>query len=198
MARSVFGRVSDNGVALLSRARGPALGDRGARDLVRVAPHGRGRVHGTFHEMQLRTAILEGRFESLGQASGDSPLWPGGSRSYAYGSLFFAHMLERHGEDRDDRLRRIGGQWIPYRLDAAGPIGVRGVAHGCVGVLGAKSFSTSYGDYDAELERAHADHRSPSGSRIGARWALHPRSSSDGATARPTPAPTGAPTSSCA
>ena len=41
---------------------------------------GTGRVYGTFHNMVLRTAALEGRFESIGQASGYSPQWPGGTR----------------------------------------------------------------------------------------------------------------------
>ena len=58
-----------------------------------------GRVHGTFHEMVLRTAALEGRFENIGQASGDSPQWPGGARRYAYGSLFFDYLLDKHGRD---------------------------------------------------------------------------------------------------
>ena len=59
-----------------------------------------GRVHGTFHEMVLRTAALEGRFESIGQAGGNSPQWPGGTRRYAYGSLFFDYLLDKHGRDR--------------------------------------------------------------------------------------------------
>ena len=58
-----------------------------------------GRVHGTFHEMVLRTAMLEGRFESIGQAGGNSPQWPGGVRRYAYGSLFFDYLLDKHGRD---------------------------------------------------------------------------------------------------
>lgn len=40
---------------------------------------GAGRVKGTFHEMQIRTAVLEGRFEGIGEASGRSPVWPGGT-----------------------------------------------------------------------------------------------------------------------
>ncbi|MCY4633725.1 MAG: hypothetical protein OXG04_04320 [Acidobacteria bacterium] len=60
---------------------------------------GAGRVHGTFHEMVLRTAMLEGRFESIGQAGGNSPQWPGGIRRYAYGSLFFDYLLDKHGHD---------------------------------------------------------------------------------------------------
>ena len=59
-----------------------------------------GRVHGTYHEMVLRTAALEGRFESMGQAGGNSPQWPGGGRRYVYGSLFFEYLLEKHGRDR--------------------------------------------------------------------------------------------------
>ena len=58
-----------------------------------------GRVHGTFYEMVLRTAALEGRFESIGQAGGNSPQWPGGVRRYAYGSLFFEYLLDKHGVD---------------------------------------------------------------------------------------------------
>jgi len=70
--------------------------------------------------MELRTAALEGRFESIGQAGGESPLWPA-DRPYAYGSLFFDFLLERHGADRMSAfVEAIGGQWIPYRIDAAG------------------------------------------------------------------------------
>lgn len=58
------------------------------------------RVHGTYHEMILRTAALEGRFESRGQAEGNSPLWPGGTRRYAYGSLFVDYLLETYGRNR--------------------------------------------------------------------------------------------------
>ncbi len=80
-----------------------------------------GRVHGTFEEMQIRTAILEGRFEDIGQASGRSPIWPSGNRPYAYGSLFFDFLLERYGEERMAIFAdAIAGQWVPYRLDAAG------------------------------------------------------------------------------
>ena len=80
-----------------------------------------GRVHGTYHEMLLRTAALEGRFEDLDQASGDSPTWPGGTRAYAYGSLFFEHLMDKYGEERMGAFAdAVAGQWIPYRLNAAG------------------------------------------------------------------------------
>ncbi|MDP2958457.1 MAG: BamA/TamA family outer membrane protein [Longimicrobiales bacterium] len=80
-----------------------------------------GRVHGTYHDMIVRTAALEGRFEPLDQASGESPEWPGGTRAYAYGSLFFDYLLEKHGTDRMGAFAEaVAGQWVPYRLDAAG------------------------------------------------------------------------------
>ena len=61
---------------------------------------GKGRVLGTYHDMVLRTAALEGRFESMGQAGGWSPQWPGGTRVYAYGSLFFETLMRKYGRDR--------------------------------------------------------------------------------------------------
>ncbi len=59
-----------------------------------------GRTEGTYHEMQIRTAILEHRFEELAEASADSPVWPAGNRAYAYGSLFFKYLLDKHGEEK--------------------------------------------------------------------------------------------------
>jgi hypothetical protein len=79
-----------------------------------------GRVRGSFHEMAVRAAVLEDRFESIDQASGSSPVWPGGQRYYIYGSLFLQHMARTHGEEAMGRfVRAVAGQWVPYRLDAA-------------------------------------------------------------------------------
>ena len=70
--------------------------------------------------MMLRTAALEDAFETIDQASGESPRWPDGERPYLYGGLFFRDLLEEEGEGR---LRLLvdasAGQWIPYRLNAA-------------------------------------------------------------------------------
>jgi hypothetical protein len=79
-----------------------------------------GRVRGTQHEMAVRTEVLEAELEDLGQMSGDSPVWPAGSRSYIYGSLFFEHLASRFGEPALARfIENVAGQWIPYRLNAA-------------------------------------------------------------------------------
>ncbi len=80
-----------------------------------------GRIHGTYHDMLVRTGALEGRLEGLDQAAGDSPLWPGGVRYYAYGASFFDYLLDKYGEERmGDFAAAVAGQWVPYRLDAAG------------------------------------------------------------------------------
>lgn len=80
-----------------------------------------GRAEGTFQESQIRTAVLEHDFENLGQASGNSPKWPGTDRAYIYGALFFRHLLHEYGDARMGAFARaVAGQWVPYRLDAAG------------------------------------------------------------------------------
>ena len=133
-----------------------------------------GRVHGTYHEMIVRTAILEGRFAGIDQAGGESPVWPAGQRAYAYGSLFFDWLLERHGERRmGDFVTAVAGQWIPYRLNAA--------ARSAFDV----SFSEEWRAWRQELERRYAglDQEllglgpitSVETLTSGARWALHPR-----------------------
>ncbi|MCG6987489.1 MAG: hypothetical protein LJF06_04845 [Gemmatimonadetes bacterium] len=80
-----------------------------------------GRERGTYQEMQIRTAILEHDFERLDQASGESPVWPAGDRSYLYGARFFQYLTDKYGGAKMGAFARaVAGQWIPYRLDAAG------------------------------------------------------------------------------
>jgi hypothetical protein len=79
-----------------------------------------GRVRGTFHEMVVRTAALDGGLETLDQIGGRSPVWPAGQRPYIYGSLFFDDLVERSGPGSVARfVREVGAQWVPYRIDAA-------------------------------------------------------------------------------
>jgi hypothetical protein len=79
-----------------------------------------GRIRGTFHDMVIRTAALTGTLETLDQIGGRSPVWPAGQRPYIYGSLFFSHLASKAGPGSIARFARaVGGQWIPYRIDAA-------------------------------------------------------------------------------
>jgi Tol biopolymer transport system component len=140
-----------------------------------------GRAHGTFHEAVLRTAVLEGRFEGIGQAGGESPLWPGGNRAYVYGSMFFEHLLERYGEERMTAfVDAVAGQWIPYRLDSAGRTAF-GVSLSQAWSEWGEELRARYALFDAELART-GPVTSPERLTDGARWAFHPSVSPDGST----------------
>lgn len=120
LGRAVFGRVPTTwpifpGMAL------PRWTTEGLATWYESSLTDAGRVHGTYHEMVVRTAAWEDRFEDFDQVAGASPVWPAGDRAYTYGSLFFEWLLEEHGEDRMGAFAdAVAGQWIPYRLDAAG------------------------------------------------------------------------------
>ena len=138
-----------------------------------------GRVRGTFLEMQIRTAVLEGRFERIDQASGQSPAWPAGSRPYAYGSLFFDFLLARHGETRMAAfVEAVAGQWVPYRLDAAG--------RDAFGVSLSEEWEAWRDALEAQVagldERLGAQGPVTEAELLteGARWGLHPQLSPDG------------------
>jgi Tol biopolymer transport system component len=139
-----------------------------------------GRVRGTYEEMQIRTAIIENRFENIGQASGDGPLWPGGNRAYAYGSLFFEFLLTRHGEDGLAAfVEAIAGQWIPYRIDAAGRDAF-GDSLSDEWRAWRSELETELSDLDAQLALL-APVSDPEQMTEGARLALYPKVSPDGA-----------------
>jgi len=108
-----------------------------------------GRVRATIHEMELRTAVLEGRFFSIDRASGDPASWPGGNTPYVYGSMFLQYLSETHGERAaGEFVRRYGGYVVPFLNDHA--------AKRAYGV----SFSRAWREWRASLEtryRAEAD-----------------------------------------
>ena len=178
LARAVFGRVSSEWPFFPSLGT-PRWLTEGLATWYESVLTEAGRINGTFLEMQLRTALIEGRFETIAQASGESPLWPGGNRPYAYGARFFDYLLAKHGEDRmAGFVESIAGQWIPYRLDAAG--------RDAFGV----SLSDEWDAWEAALETAHADLDArlrrfgpitePERLTTDARWGFHPTVSPDG------------------
>ena len=142
---------------------------------------GKGRVLGTYHDMVLRTAALEGRFESIGQAGGWSPQWPGGTRVYAYGSLFFEYLMRKYGRDRMAAfVQAVEGQWIPYRLNSAGR-NAFGVSLSTEWTTWAKAWRDSVAGLDTSLARFGAVSE-PERLTHGARYARHPKVSPDGST----------------
>lgn len=140
-----------------------------------------GRVRGTHQEMALRTAILEGRFEDIGQASGQSPAWPAGSRPYIYGSFFFDHLIRTYGEERVGAfVEALAGQWIPYRLNAA--------ARRAFGVSFSRAWEEWREGFEAEVDELARGlvRRRPLTEAVrvtrGARQAYYPQVSPDGST----------------
>jgi Tol biopolymer transport system component len=140
---------------------------------------GAGRTRGTYHDMVVRAAALEGRFERFDQVAGDSPVWPGGTRAYAYGSLFFAHLLDKHGEESLAAFTEaVAGQWVPYRLDAAGRKAF-GVPLSEEWRLWAEAEARRAGEVRAAAERL-GPLTTPEPLTRGARVVLQPRVSRDG------------------
>jgi Tol biopolymer transport system component len=78
-----------------------------------------GRLKGTFLEMILRTAAIEGRFATQGQAGGATPAWPGGNTRYFYGAKFLSWLAAREGADKLRAfLNEYSSNVIPFRVDA--------------------------------------------------------------------------------
>ena len=143
---------------------------------------GAGRVHGTFHQMVLRTAALEGRFESIGQAGGNSPQWPGGVRRYAYGSLFFDYLLDKYGRDGMaafvEAVARPAAQLPLPRLNAAGRRAF-GASLSSEWTAWANEVQARLSRLDGELA-AFGPISEPEALTRNARYGLHPMVSPDG------------------
>ncbi|MBI4544887.1 MAG: PD40 domain-containing protein, partial [Gemmatimonadetes bacterium] len=140
---------------------------------------GAGRVNGSYHDMVLRTAVLEGAFDGIDRASGSSPVWPGGQRPYVYGSLFLDYLAGTHGPEVHQKLvQRAAGALIPP------PLAFDRVARRATG----RSFSASWRAWRALLEERYnrlADslraHGLTPSERLagGGRYTLHPRFAPD-------------------
>lgn len=176
--RAVFGRIPYAWPAF------PVIGTprwniEGLATLIESQHTGAGRVYGSYHEMVVRTAVLEGALPPIDRVSGESPLWPGGERAYIYGSLFMDFVARRYGDSAHSRLiGKTRGSVLPplWRMD--------GIARQALG----RSFRDLYGDWQAELEMnyaALAESLRTSGITQGerltteGRWAVHPRVSPD-------------------
>jgi hypothetical protein len=178
LGRAIFGRVENEWPFFPGQAT-PRWLTEGLATWYESRLTEAGRVHGTFQEMQLRTALLEGRFEGIDQASGESPLWPAGNRPYAYGARFFEYLLDKHGEERMAAfVEAIAGQWVPYRLNAAG--------RDAFGVSLSeeweawRAYLTSQLDGLDERLGAAGPITEPERITTGARWGQHPTVSPDG------------------
>ncbi|HEX6372630.1 MAG TPA: hypothetical protein VF006_27165 [Longimicrobium sp.] len=139
-ARRVLGRSQ----ALFPNASVPQWTTEGLATYLESRLTGAGRVHGSFHEMVLRTAILEDRFFSLDRVTGRPTAWPSGNSAYVYGSMFADYLAERYGADRaGEFVRVVGRRWVPYLVDDAAD-----VAYGV-------TFSRAWGEWRDSLRTAY-------------------------------------------
>lgn len=119
VVRTLFGRLPATWPVFPSGAT-PTWITEGLATYFESQLTGAGRVRGTWQEMVMRTAALEGSLGTVDRVSGDSPVWPSGHRPYVYGARYFAHMAEAHGEQSmGDFARAVAGLWIPYRFNSA-------------------------------------------------------------------------------
>lgn len=103
LVRGVFGRIPAPW-PIFPAVMTPTWSIEGLATFVESDHTGAGRVHGSYHEMVLRTAVLGSAFDSIDRVSGTGPVWPGGSRAYIYGSLFADFIREVYGPDAHRKL----------------------------------------------------------------------------------------------
>ncbi|HSJ63263.1 MAG TPA: hypothetical protein VK922_05065, partial [Gemmatimonadaceae bacterium] len=141
LVRAIFGRVPAPWPVFNALAT-PVWSIEGLAVGVESAVTGLGRVHGSYHEMVVRTAALEDEIDSIDRLTSASPRWPGGSRVYIYGSLFMDYLARRFGPDASARIvRSTAGAIIPP------PLWFGGVGRNALGM----SFRDAYRDWSAEL-----------------------------------------------
>jgi hypothetical protein len=119
---------------------------------------GAGRIHGSYHEMVVRTAVLEKAFDPIDRVNGETPIWPG-DRAYIYGSLFMDYIARKYGENaHTDLIKSTAGSILPpsWRLD--------GLAKKATG----KPYHQLYDEWRADLESNYA--RTAESLRAAGRW----------------------------
>lgn len=114
--RTVFGRVPFTWPVF------PALGTplwsiEGLAVQVESALSGFGRIHGTWHDAVVRTAVLAGAPDPIDRVSGSTPIWPGNERVYIYGSLFLDWITRTYGDSVPSMLvNETADAWLPPAL----------------------------------------------------------------------------------
>jgi Tol biopolymer transport system component len=179
LVRRIFGRVPAPW-PVFPAVGSPLWSVEGLAVAIESAVAGHGRVHGSYHEMIVRTAALQDRIDDFERLSSATPVWPGPSRVYIYGSLFFDYLHRRYGADVAGRLvRATAGSIVPA------PLWFGNVGRTVLGI----SFRDAYGEWREELQSRYAHlaaDLTAAGltageplTRHGA-YALHPRFSPDG------------------
>ena len=114
--RAVFGRAPFNW-PVFPAIESPGWVTEGLAVEFETRGTGSARLHGAFHEMVVRTAVLEGHFDPIDRVTGDTPIWPGGARQYVYGSLFMDYLARKHGAGAQSEIvKKTAASVLPPRL----------------------------------------------------------------------------------
>ncbi|MEK6815042.1 MAG: BamA/TamA family outer membrane protein [Nitrospirota bacterium] len=80
---------------------------------------GRGRA--AFTEMLVRTAVLEGRFPTLGQMATFPDEWPSRFIPYNFGAKFIEFIAGKVGDEKIGEIGRVyGGRTVPFLVQSSG------------------------------------------------------------------------------
>lgn len=143
--RTVFGRVPW-GWPIFPIIGTPDWTLEGLATYIESAYTGTGRVHGSAHEMIIRTAILENDFDPIDRVSGSTPMWPGGQRVYIYGSMFMDYIAKRIGpEAHREILNKTAGSVLPP------PLVMNRIARRATGM----TFTALYDEWQRDLRRRY-------------------------------------------
>lgn len=179
VVRTIFGRVPWTW-PVFPGAASPRWVTEGLAVVVESDATGFGRLHGSWHEMVVRTAVLEGGLPPLDRVSFPWSVWPAGERPYIYGSLFLEFMRSRWGVGVIPALvERTADSALPPEL------ALNRIAQGAAGVsfsrawrLWGEDLLVRYGALRDSLEARGLTRGQPLTGH--GRWALFPRHSPDG------------------
>lgn len=77
-----------------------------------------GRARGAFYDMMLRMAALEGKFNTIDQASTYPVSWPGSAVPYLYGAMFYKYLADGYGEHKLTEYSHKYSSELPFAIDA--------------------------------------------------------------------------------
>jgi Tol biopolymer transport system component len=98
VVRGLFGRVPSTW-PIFPVAGSPSWSTEGLATHYESRLTGAGRIHGSYHDMVIRTAVLEDALPGLDEVSVPNPVWPGGTRSYVYGARLMRYIADSYGEE---------------------------------------------------------------------------------------------------
>jgi len=178
--RTLFGRVP-LGWPVFPSVTAPRWVKEGLAVEFESRATGSGRIHGSYNEMLLRTAVLENAFDPIDRFNGETVLWPGGQRAYSTGALFHDYLARTYGSEvQRDIVRKTAGSLLPPEFS------LNRIAKGATGRTFSDSYRAWYDTLTLQYERLRDSIAAGAFGAVGerittaGRWVQFPRISRDG------------------